>query len=145
MKYLAVVLSLTGISTGAFAQGAIPDLKGTWTAKGRSVVYGSNQHHPGAQSGETPRIQEIEFNFVVTGQDGNNLWGYNYSNVANIHEPFAWSLAKNGRTGIGADTDGYYQISVESADSMEVCYAHNRLSPSGSIVTSCQTYKRAKR
>lgn len=27
---------------------------------------------------------------------------------------FAWSFASNGRTGIRADTDGYYQITAES-------------------------------
>jgi hypothetical protein len=145
MKRVAVMLIVMGFSAAAAAQNAIPDLKGTWTGKGQSVVYGSNQHHPGGQAGDTPRVQEIEFSFVVTGQEGRGAWGYNLSSVAQTREPFAWSLSTNGRTAIGADTDGYYQITLESADLMELCYAHNRLSPSGSIVTSCALYKRVQR
>jgi hypothetical protein len=145
MKYLTLVLAVMGMPAGALAQGTVPDLKGTWTGTSPSVVYGVNQHHPGPGSDETPRIRETEFNLVITGQEDRNLWGYNYSKVTDPHEPFAWSLSSNGRTGIGADTDGYYQISVESADAMEVCYAHNRLSPSHSIVTACRIYKRVKR
>ena len=144
MKYLAFVLVVIGISAAAIAQSMLPDLKGTWTGKAQSVVYGSNPHHPGAQTGEIPRVRDIEFSFVVTGQQGRSVWGYNFSSVAQTREPFAWSLSGNGHTGIGADTDGYYQITLESADLMEICYAHNRLSPSGSIVASCAPYKRVK-
>jgi hypothetical protein len=145
MKYLVFVLIQIGLLATASAQSVVPDLKGTWTGKGMSVVYGSNPHHPGGQGVETPRIREIEFTFVVTGQEGRNFWGHSFSANAQTNEPFAWSFAGNGRTGIGADTDGYYQISLESADQMELCYAHNRLSPSGSIVTTCATYKRVKK
>ena len=145
MKHVAVMLTVMGLSTGAAAQNAIPDLKGTWTGKGESVVFGSNQHHPGAQTGDAPRVGEIEFNFVVTGQVGRGAWGYSYSDVGPTREPFAWSLSTTGRTAIGADTVGYFQITLESADLMELCYAHNQLSPSRSIVTSCAMYKRTKR
>ena len=145
MKYWTLVLAVIGMPAAALAQGTVPDLKGTWTGTGPSVVYGTTQHHPGAGSDDTPRIHEIEFTLAVTGQEGRNLWGHNSSKLADINEPFAWSLSSSGRTGIGADTDGYYQIAVESADVMEVCYAQNRLGPSHSIITACRTYKRVKR
>src|SRR5258707_811640 len=32
------------------AQDAIPDLKGTWSGKGKSIVFGSHEHHPGSQT-----------------------------------------------------------------------------------------------
>jgi hypothetical protein len=38
---------------------------------------------------------------------------------------------------VGADTDGYYQLTVMAPDRIEMCYAHNGLSPSGSIVATC--------
>ena len=145
MKYFAFAIALLGFSIEVSAQSTFPDLKGTWTGKGQSVVYGSNSHHPAGQAAQVPRVREIEFTFVVTGQEGRSVWGHNSSDVAQTNEPFAWSLTNNGRSAIGADTDGYYQITLEAADSMELCYAHNRLSPSGSIVTSCATYKRVKR
>lgn len=145
MKSLVFVLVQIGLLAPAFAQSVMPDIKGTWTGKAPSVVYGSNAHHPGGQGIETPRIvREIEFTFVVTGQEGRNVWGHNFSANAKTNEPFGWSFTSNGRNGIGADTDGYYQITLESADQMELCYAHNRLSPSGSIVTTCGIYKRVK-
>ena len=27
-----------------------------------------------------------------------------------LNEPFAWSLTNNGRSAIGVDTDGYFQV-----------------------------------
>ena len=143
MKYFAFVVALLAFSIEVSAQSAFPDLKGTWIGKDQSVVY--NPHHPAAQSAPVPRVREFEFTIVVTGQQGRSVWGHSYSHVAQTNEPFAWSLTNNGRGAIGADTDGYFQITLEAADSMELCYAHNRLSPSGSIVASCATYKRVNR
>jgi len=145
MKYFAFAIALLAFSIEVPAQSTFPDLKGTWIGKDQSVVYGSNPHHPAGQSAPTPRVREFEFTMVVTGQEGRSVWGYSYSNVAQTNEPFAWSLTNNGRGAVGADTDGYFQITLEAADSMELCYAHNRLSPSGSIVASCATYKRVNR
>ena len=38
MRYLAFALVLVGVVTAARAQDAIPDLKGTWSGKGKSIV-----------------------------------------------------------------------------------------------------------
>ena len=47
MKSFALALALlSGAATAAIAQDAIPDLKGTWSGKGKSLVFGSNPHHP---------------------------------------------------------------------------------------------------
>ena len=67
----------------ACAQDAIPDLKGTWTGKGKSIVFGANPHHPGAQSTmDPPRVRDIEATYVVEGQDGRLAWGHSTSSVA---------------------------------------------------------------
>ena len=43
MKYLVFALALLGTTvTAAHAQTAIPDLKGTWSGKGKSIVFGSH-------------------------------------------------------------------------------------------------------
>ena len=48
MRHLVFALALLGATvTGAHAQTAIPDLKGTWSGKGKSIVFGSHAHHPG--------------------------------------------------------------------------------------------------
>ena len=41
MRHLVFALALLG-ATGAQAQTAIPDLKGTWSGKGKSIVFGSH-------------------------------------------------------------------------------------------------------
>jgi hypothetical protein len=49
MKSLAFALALLGAAAaGAHAQSAIPDLKGTWSGKGKSIVFGNHPHHPGS-------------------------------------------------------------------------------------------------
>ena len=44
MRYLALalVLAVTGTATVARSEDAIPDIKGTWTGKGKVLVYGDN-------------------------------------------------------------------------------------------------------
>ena len=46
---------------------------------------------------------------------------------------------------IGVDTDGYFRMTVLSADRIEMCYAHNGLSPTGSMVATCYVMERAKK
>ena len=144
MKYLVAVLAVLLVASAAQAQ-TVPDLKGTWTGKGKSVVYGGNPHHPGAPpDANTPRIRDWEFTMVVTGQEGPLVWGQSHSSVSAATEPFAWAFASDGKTIIGADTDGYYHMTLASADRLEVCYAHNGLSPSKSIVVGCAPLSRKK-
>jgi hypothetical protein len=126
-----------GVSTAAGAQGAAPDLKGTWSGHFRSIVYGNNSHHPGSQAAtDPPRVREVDFSYEVLGQDGDLLWGNSWSDPA-VKEPFAWSLTPDGKMILGADTDGTYQITVVSPTELRLCYAHTGLSPSKSIVVSC--------
>jgi hypothetical protein len=139
-------LALVGGIALAHAQAAIPDLKGTWTGKDKSVIFGNNPHHPGSQTATTPpRVREYEFTFVIDGQDGRLLWGHSFSKTAATNEPFAWAISADGKTIIGADTDGYFHISVLSADRIELCYAHNSLSPTKSIIATCGVMERTKK
>jgi hypothetical protein len=146
MKYLAFALALLGAVTVAHAQGAIPDLKGTWTGKGKSIVFGANPHHPGSQTAANPpRVRDIEVTYFVDGQDGRLAWGRASSTTADTKEPFAWAMSADNKSIVGADTDGYYRITLLSRDRMEKCYVHNGLSPSGSIVASCHVMERVKK
>jgi hypothetical protein len=145
MKFLLFVMALLLGSSMAQAQTAMPDLKGTWSGKAGSVIFGSNQHHPGQGADPaTPRVQEIEFTLVVTGQQGAFAWGYNFSGVSSQRESFAWAIASDGKTIIGSDTDGYYNMRLVSADRLEICYAHAGLGPSKSILATCGMYDRKK-
>ena len=73
-------------------------------------------------------MRDFEFTFVVDGQDGRLAWGHSFSKTAATNEPFAWAISADGKTIVGADTDGYYNMSVQSADLIEMCCAHNGLS-----------------
>jgi hypothetical protein len=85
MRYLVFALALLGATaTSARAQDAIPDLKGTWSGKGKSIVFGTNPHHPGSQTpADPPRVRDIEATYVVDGQEGRLAWGRSSSAAAN--------------------------------------------------------------
>ena len=146
MRYLALMLAVIGAATMARAQDAIPDIKGTWTGKGKVLVYGNNVHNPGAQTAaEPPRVRDIEMTDVVEGQDGRLAWGRSSSKVMETKEPFAWTISADNKSIVGADTDGYFRITLLGPDQMEKCYLHNGLSPSKSIVVACYAMERAKK
>ena len=125
-RYVFALAILGAVVTPVRAQDAIPDLKGTWTGKGKSIVFG------------------IEAIHVVEGQDGRLVWGRSSSAAANTKEPFAWAIASDNKSIVGADMDGYFRITLLSPDRMEKCYAQNAARPSRSIFASCQIMERAK-
>ena len=147
MRYPIFALALlAATATVARAQDAIPDLKGTWTGKGKSIVFGSHAHHPGTQTtADPPRVRDIEATYMVDGQDGRLVWGRSSSTVADTKEPFAWAIASDNKTIIGADLDGYFHITLTAPDRMEKCYTHNAISPSRSVVATCHMMERVKR
>jgi hypothetical protein len=146
MRYVALTLAVIAAATTARAQDAIPDLKGTWSGKGKSIVFGTHPHHPGSQTAaDPPRVRDIEATHTVEGQEGRLAWGRSSSAVADNKEPFAWVIASDNKTIVGADMDGYFRITLISPDRMEKCYTHNGTSPSRSIVATCYTMDRVKR
>jgi hypothetical protein len=118
MRGLVLALALVGAATtSAHAQDAIPDLKGTWTGKGKSIVFGTHPHHPGSQTAnDPPRVRDIEATHTVEGQEGRLAWGRSSSAVADTKEPFAWAIASDNKTIVGADMDGYFRITLISPD-----------------------------
>jgi hypothetical protein len=147
MRGLVFALALLGVAaTVASAQDAIPDLKGTWTGKGKAIVIGNNPHHPGSQTAaDPPRVRDIEATHVVEGQEGRIAWGRSSSTVADTKEPFAWAIASDNKSIVGADMDGYFRITLVSPDRMEKCYVHNGTSPTRSVVATCYMMDRVKR
>jgi hypothetical protein len=147
MRCIIFALALLGAAaTAARAQDAIPDLKGTWSGKGKTIVFGTHHHHPGTQTtADPPRVREIEATHTVEGQDGRVAWGRSSSAVADTKEPFAWAIASDNKTIVGADLDGYFRITLISPDRMEKCYTHNGTSPTRSVVATCYVMDRVKR
>ncbi len=117
------MLLLGTAATVARAQDAIPDLRGTWSGKGKAIVFDSNAHHPGSQvASDPPREHEIETKYVIDGQDGRVVWGRSSSSVADTQGPFGWAIASDNKTIVGADVDGYFHITLVSPDRIEKCY-----------------------
>jgi hypothetical protein len=57
MRYLVFALAFVcAAAAPTHAQDAIPDLKGTWSGKGKSIVFGSHEHHPGSQTATDPPV-----------------------------------------------------------------------------------------
>jgi hypothetical protein len=146
MSRFVFALALFATAVPACAQDAIPDLKGTWTGKGKSVVFGANSYHPGSQTAnDAPRVRDIEATYVVEGQEGRVAWGHSSSTNADTKEPFSWAIAGDNKTIIGADIDGYFHIVVVSPDRIDKCYTQNSASPSKAIVAACYAMDRVKR
>jgi hypothetical protein len=149
MKHLVVATALVAVmASAASAQqdAAVPDLRGTWSGKGKAIVFGSHVHHPGKETpSDPPRVRDIAATHVVTGQDGRVAWGYSSSAVADTKEPFAWALTNDNRSIVGADLDGYFRITLITLERMEKCYVHNGTGPSRSVVATCYLMDRVKR
>ncbi len=147
MQYLALalVLAVTGAATAVHSEDAIPDIKGTWTGKGKVLVYGNNVQNPGTQTmAEPPRVRDIEMTDVVEGQDGRLAWGRSSSKTMDTKEPLAWTISADNKSIIGADMDGYFKVTLLGPDKMEKCYVHSGMGPSKSIVATCYAMERAK-
>jgi hypothetical protein len=144
MKTLVVsAIAFLASAVAAAAQTA-PDLKGTWSGPWKTVIYGSNMHHPGRETlARPPRVREISFTMEIEGQDGRLIWGKSWSNPSR-KEPFAAYIAPDGKTIVGSDTDGSWSMSLGSADRIDGCYTHTALGRSRSIVASCGTMQRSR-
>jgi hypothetical protein len=128
----------------AVAQSA-PDLKGTWSVPWKSVVYGSNLHHPGHETLDSPpRIRETTFTVEIQGNEGRMFWGQHWSNISAAKEPFAAVIMSDGKTIVGSDTDGSFRGSVIDPDRMELCYTHTALTETKTIVAGCGTAQRVR-
>jgi len=145
MRYCALILAVVGAATAARAQDAIPDLRGTWSGKGKVIIFGGHAHHPGVRPDSPPTVRDIEMTLLVEGQDGRLAWGRSSSANADTKEPFAWAMSSDNKSIIGSDTDGSFRITLLAPDRMEKCYTHNGLSPSKSIVAGCYQMERVRR
>jgi hypothetical protein len=135
-----VALLFSTITAGA--QSATPSLKGTWKGTGKILLYGTTEHLSG--SSRDAAIRELEVTHTVTGQDGRLIWGTTSSTNNDSKEPFAWVLAADNKTILGADTDGYYHITILSPDQMEKCYTQSAASSRQAIVATCFVMAREK-
>ncbi len=146
MRLLAAVSTIAfavGLAGASAQEAAPPDITGVWSGPFKTVIFGHNSHHPGNETlAQPPRVREITFTMAFEGQDGIVAWGHSWSDPAR-KEPFGIAFGADGKTGMGADTDGSLTVTLTGSDRMEVCYAHTGLSPSQAIVASCGVLTKA--
>jgi hypothetical protein len=140
-KLVVIAATLILTATAAVAQSSIPDLKGTWKGTGKILLFGTTEHLTGSPQTAVVRLAVTH---AVAGQDGPLIWGTTSSANNDSKEPFAWALSQDNKTIVGADTDGYYRITILSADQIEKCYAQNALGPRQAIVATCFVMNRVK-
>lgn len=145
-NFLVGIMVLLGGAAAASAEDAtaIPDLKGVWSGPFKTVIFGHNPHHPGAETTSSPpRVREITFTLEFEGQDGRLLWGKSWSDPAK-KEPFAATITADGKTIVGADTDGAYSSTITAPGRMDLCYTQTALGPQQAIIASCGVIEQAK-
>jgi hypothetical protein len=133
--WIAPIAALLVTTTVAAAQSPIPSLKGAWKGTGKILLFGTTEYLSGS-----PReavVRDLEVTHTVLGQDGRLIWGTTSAGNNDVKEPFAWAVTADNKTIIGADTDGYYRITILSPDQMEKCYVQNAASSRQAIVASC--------
>jgi hypothetical protein len=141
-SYAATLAIIAFLSAAAAAQEAIPDLKGTWRGVGKILLYGNTEHLSGAAGAAV--IRDLDVSHTVIGQEGRLLWGTTSSTNNDNKEPFAWAMSSDNKTILGADTDGYYRLTVVSADRIEKCYVQNSAGPRQAIVATCFMMNRVR-
>lgn len=119
MQRFALAALLAALaSSSAAAQGAPPDLTGTWTGTSESVVLpAGNLHHPGKAKG--PRMSEVPFTMTIEKQDGRRLYGTFSS--AKHKETVIAVIGRNG-TIYMVDDDGYSFATLLAPNRLELCY-----------------------
>ena len=133
MKYFVLAVALLGVAASAAPaqDAAVPDLRGTWTGKGKAVVLGNHAHHPGKQTtADPPRVRDIDRDpYRAKARTAASPGAARRPSVADNKEPFVWALSNDNRSIIGADVDGYFRITLITPDRMEKCYVHNAHQP----------------
>jgi hypothetical protein len=143
MKFFTAAVAIAiFLPAAAAAQDATPDLRGTWRGVGKILLYGNTEHLSGSPG--VAVIRDLDVSHTVLGQEGRLLWGTTSSANNDSKEPFAWAMSSDNKTILGADTDGYYRISVVSADRIEKCYVQNSSGPRQAIVATCFMMNRVK-
>lgn len=143
--FVTLLAALLLTAAAAAAQDAIPDLKGAWSGKGKVLIYGTSELLTASETmAGPPKVLDIDITHTVEGQDGRLVWGTTTTPATDTREPFAWAPSEDNKTIVGADTDGYYRITLVSPDRMEKCYAHAGISLTKSIVATCLMMDRVK-
>jgi hypothetical protein len=114
---------------------AIPDMKGTWVGTSESIVTGMTKHHE-APSGDKPLLDNVDFTYVVEGQDGHRFWGTLSS--PNFEEDMTGVVTNDGKGIVARSSEGEVRGTFTNADTLDIVYSAG----GRSTVVAVNTWKR---
>src|SRR5215831_15295459 len=103
-KLAWIVVLATLAAVPAAAQGAIPDLRGTWKGESESIILGTGNPHHAAPPSTEPRLNSVAFTVTIDKQDGRVFAGTFSSPRGD--EKFVAAVSRNN-TILVVDDDGY--------------------------------------
>jgi hypothetical protein len=125
---IAIMAFLAGASPG-FAESGIPNMVGTWSAKGEGGVI-TKGGAPGAKTHHSGGFSALSAEAVVTDQQGRVLHGTFTS--AKATESFIAVIGMDNKSFFYADEDGIMEGSIVSKDRINVVYRH--VTPTDTVV-----------
>jgi len=121
MKTLvAFAIGASLAASAAVAQTAPPDMKGTWVGTSASIVTGKTKHHA-APAGDKPLLDNIEFTYVIDGQDGHRFWG----TLSSPHskEMMTGVVGLDGTTIVARTSEGEINGTLVDSDTIQLIYS----------------------
>lgn len=121
MKRLTIALAAAcTLASSAVAQTAVPDMRGTWIGTSESIVLGNTKHHAPVGA-HAPLLDNVEFTYVITNQDGHRFWGTLVS--ARSKEPLIGVIGLDGKTVVARTSEGEVRGTLVDGDTIEHIYS----------------------
>jgi hypothetical protein len=118
-KLAWIVVFATFSAAPAAAQGAIPDMRGTWKGDSESIILGAGNPHHAAPPSTEPRLNSVAFTMTIDKQDGRRFSG-TFSSARGA-DKFVAVISRNN-TILLVDDDGYTLGSILAPNRVELCY-----------------------
>ncbi len=132
----ALLAAGIAIAPSAFAQDAIPDLKGVWSGQATGGVVAGNLGHQAASN--EPRFKDTSVTWTITivEQEGPGLIGTWAS--PSKSEELIGVIRPDNKTVHFVDPDTFFSGWLRSENEMETCLQEN----GESMVATCYVFKR---
>ena len=129
--------------TSLAAAQSIPDLKGVWTGKAKTIVSGESRHHTAAMP-STPaagnRLTELVFTLTIEGQQDSRFWGTMASPV--MSEKFIGIIGPDGkRIRMSEMNGGVFDAFMVDNNSFEALFTESK---GGTAVVGTNLFTRQK-
>ena len=139
--FLLGLAALCAQSSLAAAQ-SIPDLKGVWAGKAKTIVSGVMRHNsaamPSTPAGSSHRLAELTFTLTIEGQQDSRFWG-TFASPA-MSEAFIGIIAPDGkRIRMSQMNGGVFDGFMVDNNSFEVLFTQSKGDGTAAVGTTVYT------